>query len=78
MHPERGPQGVPLRRRQTLEAIQHRRQHLVHPGERERHLRLDSGGPRHAATRRLPGQVIEQRRLPHTRLAVHDEDPALP
>ena len=46
---ERRPQRIALRNRQTLEAIEHRRQQLMQPGERELHLRLDTGGTRHAA-----------------------------
>jgi hypothetical protein len=39
---ERGPQRVTLRRRQTLQAVQHRRAQMVQHGERQFHLRLDA------------------------------------
>jgi hypothetical protein len=66
-----------LRNREILEAIQHRRQQLVQPGEGELHLRLDTRGPHHTAARRLPDHVIQQRRLAHARFATHHQCPAL-
>src|SRR6516225_1204956 len=39
--------------------------------------RLNARRPRHPASRGLPGQVVQQRRLAHTRLTAHDQDPAL-
>ena len=76
-HAEHGAQGIALRGRQRLQAVQHRRAQLMQSGERELHLRLDAGGPRHPAARRLPGQVVQQRRLADARLAVHHQRPAL-
>ncbi len=57
-----------------------RRTKLIHPGERELHLRLDGGGPQHPALRlrRPGGQVVQQGRLADTRFAVHDQGAALP
>ena len=49
----------------------------MQPGERELHLRLDTGGTRHTAARRLLDQVLQQRRLAHARLATHHQRPAL-
>ena len=46
--PERRAQRVPLRPRQPLETIEHRRAQLVQAGERELHLGVDPGGPGHA------------------------------
>ena len=66
---ESRPQRIALRGRETLEAIQHRRQQLVQPGECKLHLRLDTGGARHAAARRLLDHVIQQRRLADARFA---------
>jgi hypothetical protein len=74
---ESGPQGIALRDRESLQAIQHRRAQLVQRGERQLHLRLDTGGAPHAAFRRLPGQVLQQRCLADTRFAMHDQCPAL-
>ena len=45
--------------------------------ERELHLRLDARRTHHAAALSLPGQVIQQRRLAHARLAAHHQHPAL-
>ena len=74
---ERGQQRITLRNRETLDAIQHRRQQLMQPGERQLHLRLDTGGAHHPAARRLRDQVLQQRRLAHTRFAAHHQRPAL-
>ena len=76
---ERGPQRVPLRHRQTLRAIQHRRAQLMQPRERQLHLRLHARGALHPAprTRRLPGQVVQQHGLAHARVATHHQSPAL-
>ncbi len=49
----------------------------MQPGERQLHLRLDARGPHHLAARRIPGQVVQQRRLAHTRLAGYHQRPAL-
>jgi hypothetical protein len=38
---------------------------------------LDPGDARHPAARGVLGQVVQQRRLAHARLPVHDERPAL-
>ena len=73
---ECGPQRVTLRRRQTLQAVQHRRAQLVQDGERQLHLRLDAPRVRYPAARRLPGEVLQQRGLAHPRLAVHYESAA--
>jgi hypothetical protein len=72
---ERGPQRLVLRKREPLEATQHRRQQLVHPGVGELHLRLDPHSTRHPAARRLLDQVVQQRRLAHARLPVHHQRP---
>ena len=70
---ERGPQRVALRRRETLQAVQHRRAQLVQYRERQLHLRLDTHRARHPAAGRLPGQVLQQRGLAHPGLAAHHE-----
>jgi hypothetical protein len=44
---ERRPHRGALRTGETLEAIQHRRQQLMQPGERQLHLRLDTSGTEH-------------------------------
>jgi hypothetical protein len=76
-HAERGPQSFTLRQRHRLQPVQHRRAQLVQPGERQLHLRLDTSGPLDTAARRAPAQVVQQRRLAHTRLAMHHQRPAL-
>ena len=73
---ERGPQRVALRRRQTVQVVQHRRAQLVQRRERQLHLRLDAPRVCYPAARRLPGQVLQQRGLAHPRLAVHHESAA--
>jgi hypothetical protein len=45
--------------------------------ERELHLRLDSRRAYDVASRRVVGDVVEQRRLPHAGFAADDESPAL-
>jgi hypothetical protein len=59
-HAERGPQRLALWSREPLEAVQHRPQQLVQPGEGELHLRLDPGDASHPAAGRLLGQVVQQ------------------
>jgi hypothetical protein len=76
-HAERGPQSFPLRPRHRLQPIQHRTAQLMQPGEGQLHLRLDTGGPLDAAARHAPAQVLQQRCLAHTRLAMHHQRPAL-
>jgi hypothetical protein len=74
---ERSPQRIAQRTRETIEAIQHRRTQLMQPGERELHLRMDARSTHHPAALRLPGRVVQQRRLAHARLAGHHQHPAL-
>jgi hypothetical protein len=74
---ECGAQRVSLRKRHLLETIEHRRAQLMHRREREFHLRLDPHRTLHPAVRRLLDHVIQQRRLAHSRLATHDQRPAL-
>ncbi len=73
---ERDPQRVALRRRQTLQAVQHGRAQLVQHRERQLHLRLDTHRARHPAAGRLPGQVLQERGLAHPGLAPHHETTA--
>jgi 2-methylisocitrate lyase-like PEP mutase family enzyme len=70
-------QRVLLGLRERDELVEHRRTELMDPGERELHLRLDSGDPRHTESRGLPGEVPEQRRLSDACLASHDQDGAI-
>src|SRR5580700_12280713 len=51
----------------------------MQPRERQFHLRLHARCARHPAsrTRRAPGQVVQQHRLAHARVAVYYQDPAL-
>ena len=48
----------------------------MQPGESQLHLRLHPRGPHHPATRRPPGQVVQQRGLAHPRLTAHHQHPA--
>jgi len=66
---ERGAERRTLRAGQALQVTKHRRAQLVHRREGEFHLGLDTGRPRHPASRRVPGQVIQQGRLARPRLA---------
>jgi hypothetical protein len=59
------------------QAEQHRRAQLVHPGEGELQIGLDTGDARHPAAKRLLGQVVQQGRLAHTRLPADHQGPAL-
>jgi hypothetical protein len=76
METERDLQRLPLRCRESLQAIQQRRAQLVHRGEGQLHLRLDTGHAGYLAVSRPRGEVLQQRRLTRTRLAVHDQRPA--
>jgi hypothetical protein len=70
---ERPPQRSTLQPREPREAVEHRRAQLVQSGEREFHLRLDTGSAHHPAARGMLGQVVQQRRLAHARLAPHHQ-----
>lgn len=75
---EERAQGVALRNRQAVQPVQHGRQQLVQRGERQIHLRLDTGGAHDADTRCLVDQPVKQCRFPDARLTADDEGPALP
>src|SRR3954463_2017405 len=49
----------------------------MHPGVGELHLRLDTHSARHPAARGVLGQVVQERRLAHTRLPAHHQGTAL-
>ena len=74
---ERGPQRIALRHRDPVEVIQHRGAQLMQPGEGQLHLRLHAGRPRYPASARPFGQVVQQHRLAHARVAAHHQHPAL-
>ena len=76
--PERRAQRVPLRPRQPLETIEHRRAQLVQAAEGELHLGVDPGGPGHAPFGCPLQRVLEERRLPDPRLAAQHEHTAVP
>ena len=76
--PERSSQRIALRGRETVEAIEHRRAQLVQCGKRQLHLRLDTSGALDPAARRLPDQVVQERRLAHARFAADHQRPTLP
>ena len=76
--PERGPQRVGLRARESLQPVEQRGAELVQAGERELHLGLDADGPSDLAVRSRVQQIRQQRGLADARLASHDEDAALP
>ena len=46
-------------------------------GKGQLHLRLNASRPRYPASPRLLGQVVQQHRLAHTRVAAHHQHPAL-
>ena len=75
--PERRAEGVALRIRQALEAVQPRRAELVQAGERELHLGLDARSPPDAAARGPRQQVLQQRRLADAGLAPDQQHPAV-
>ena len=70
-------QGVPLRSGETVQAVEHRAAQLVQGSERQLHLRLHARCPRHPASRRPPGEVVQQHGLAHTGLTAHYQRPAL-
>ena len=61
----------------SVEPVEHRRAELMQPRERQLHLGLDAGEPRDAEARRLPGAMVQQRRLADARLAADDQHRAL-
>ena len=72
--PERQPQRIPLRRREMLDPLQHRRaQELLQPGQGQLHLRLDGTRPRDPAPRRALRHVVQQNGLPDPGLAAHHQ-----
>ncbi len=75
---ERGPQRLPLRHRQAMEPVQHRRAQQMQPGEGELHLRRHARHADDPAPRRALGQVVQQHGLTHARVAAHHQHPALP
>ena len=76
-HAERRRQRIALRDRESLEMIKRRRAHLMQPGERKLHLRLDAHGARDPEVRRLLDDVLQQRGLAHPGLAAQHQGPAL-
>jgi len=74
---ERAAERIALRSRQPLESIEHRRAQLMQPRESKLHLGLDTRGVSHATPRRVPADVLEQRRLAHARLPAKHERAAL-
>jgi hypothetical protein len=75
---ERGSQCVALRHRNPVEVVQHRGAQLMQSGEGQLHLRVHTGRPRYPASARPFGQIIEQHRLAHARIAAYHQHPALP
>jgi hypothetical protein len=76
-HAERSLQRVTLRQGEALEDIEHWPTQLVQRGERQFHLRLDTGRVRHPAAGRSPDQIVQERRLTHSWLAVHHQGTTL-
>jgi hypothetical protein len=74
---ECGPQRLTLRHRNPVEVIQHRGAQLMQSGKGQLQLRLNAGGPRYPASARPFGQIIQQHRLAHARIAAHHQHPAL-
>ena len=71
--PERGLQGLTLRRGQPIDRVEQRCAELVQPGERQLHLRLDAAGPQDGHVRSRAERVVEQRGLADPRLTAQDE-----
>ena len=69
-------QRVSLRLRQRLELVEQRRAQLMDTGERQLHLRLRGGDPRHPKARGTTSGIPEQRRLSDACLTPDDEDGA--
>ncbi len=62
---------------QSIEVVEERRAQLMQAAVRQLHLRLDPGGPGHAAAGRVRHDVLEQRALADPGLASEHESPAL-
>ena len=60
------------------EPVQHWPAQQMQPGERKLHLGLHAHHPVHPATAGPLGQVLQQRRLAHARLATDHQGTALP
>ena len=73
---EHGRERVPLRHRQPIEAIQHRRAELVETAVGELHLRLDALGSRDPPAVGPVGHVAKQRLLPTPASPRSTDDPA--
>ncbi|ANP51334.1 hypothetical protein J2Z21_002901 [Streptomyces griseochromogenes] len=71
--PERDLQRLPLRARQALQSIQHRRAQLVQPREGEFHFGLHAAYLGDAAPSRPLTRVVQQGRLAHSGLATQDQ-----
>jgi hypothetical protein len=74
---QRDTQGRPLRLRKSLQPPEHRRAELVQARERQLHLGLHAGDPRHPEAGRLARAMVQQRRLADPSLPPHDQDRAL-
>ena len=74
---QRDAQRIPLRLRKSIEVSKHRRAQLMHAGERQLHLGLDTRDLRDTKAGSLSYGVPQQRRLPDARLATDDENGAL-
>ncbi len=75
---ERPRERVPLRRRQPVPVLEHRPAELMQPGERELHLRFGARDADDATATRLPGEVVEQDRFAHARVAADHQRAAAP
>jgi hypothetical protein len=77
VQPEGDPKRLTLRRRQSFKLIENGRAQLVQRRERELHLRLDSRDADDPGICSLPGQILQQRCLTHSRLAADHQATAL-
>jgi len=77
-HPQGGQQRIALAAEQPAGSGQHRVQQLVQPGKRHVRLHRDTraGQHPHPAPGRAPDGQLRQRRLPHARIAEHQQRPA--
>lgn len=75
---ERGAERGALRPGQSFDPVQERCAQLMQPGEDEVRLRLHARGPHDPASPGGLDQVVQQRGLAGSRLAVDDQRPAVP
>ena len=76
--PERDAQRRALRIGEQIDMVEDRSTELLERGERKLHLRLHPRGSDQTTANGAREQVVEERGLPDTGVAAHDDRPAVP